>query len=137
MEIHGLDRISIYKCVRSTLGHNSQSGHMSEKKLPEAGPGLEQQRALWWGVQQMIRLASPTWVSIEVICSILVLTLLCDELSYLENSEVLFNYPLRNIPVSKIMASKGQNPFTLFYTYYCVLQRNPICTISSKGLGRP
>ena len=78
MAIRGLDRISIYKCVRSTLGHNSQSGHMSEKKLPEAGPGLEQQWALWWGVQQMIRLASPTWVSIEVICSILVLTLLCD-----------------------------------------------------------
>lgn len=126
MAICGLDRISIDKCVRSTLGQNSPSGHTSEKKLPEAGPGLEQQWALQWGVQQMIHLVGPTQVSTEVICSILVLTLLCDELSYLENNEVLFNYPLKNIPVSKIMASKGQNTFTLFYTYYCVLQRNPI-----------
>lgn len=58
MAICGLDRISIYKRLLSTLGQNSHSGHMSEKKLPEAGPGLEQQWALWWGVQQMIRLAS-------------------------------------------------------------------------------
>ena len=46
MAICGLDRISIDKCVRSTLGQNSPSGHTSEKKLPEAGPGLEQQWAL-------------------------------------------------------------------------------------------
>lgn len=33
----------------------------------------QRQWAPQWGVQQMILLASPTWVSIEVVCNILVL----------------------------------------------------------------
>ena len=41
MAICGFDRISVYKCVHSTLGLTSHSEHMSEKKLAEAGPRPE------------------------------------------------------------------------------------------------
>lgn len=41
MAICDFDRISVYKCAHSTLGQTSHSEHMSEKKLPEAGPRPE------------------------------------------------------------------------------------------------
>lgn len=76
MTMYGFDGISVYKPVHSTWSQTACSEHMSEEKLPEAGPGPGHSgtsMVLRLSAEQIMYFTNPTCLSTEVVCHIMVL----------------------------------------------------------------